>query len=127
MIEILDKVILTKKEMSILEKKADEIHDYRNSKVMDIRMRLPYYKPTVGDFMSHDLPLAEILPYYVYLMRKDDNNEYRFAPHDKYMNLARAQLFNIYDNRILIVKNKESAEKLASELKIKSVETKDTI
>ena len=127
MISVADKVILTDKELEELEKKADSVLDYGQSMEMDIKKRLPYYKPTVQDFVSHNYPIAKILPYYIFLMRKGDDNRYRFEPDDPEMKATRSAIYKLYNSRIIVVENNKEAEKLASAIKLKSEDSDDLI
>lgn len=117
MISVSDKVVVTRKEFEALEKKADDVYDYNDSMTMDVRKRMPYYKPTVKDFMKHNLPVADVLPYYIYLTRKDKDGEYRFEPDDAALNKTRSALYNLYNDRIIIVETDEEAEATAIMIK----------
>ncbi len=105
--EIGNTVIITKSEYRTLEEKARMIIDQRNNtQSLNMRLRFPYFIPDEYDIESHrDLPISELLPYYIYIMVKDEAGNYLVEPHDDTLNSTREYMKRVYENRIIIVEN----------------------
>ena len=103
-------VIITKEEKEELRSKAREIYNYRDSEQINLRERLPYYIPTYRDFTMSGIPLVEKLPYYYFIMEKNENGEYMFENDNEVLNYDRSRLEYYYSPYIIVVESSEEIE-----------------
>ena len=75
--EINNFIILTQQEYDKYEEKARTIIKQRDDrKTLNMQLRFPYYIPEVEDVKKHlDLPIKDVLPYYLYLTMLDDDGK----------------------------------------------------
>lgn len=120
--EINNIVILTEAEHQELEEKARKIIEERNNtKTLNMRLRFPYYAVCPEDVEQHkDIPLSDILPYYIYLTIMDDKGEYLVEPDDKLFNETREYMDEIYGSRIVVVETAEEEEDLVNRIREQS-------
>lgn len=114
MYEIGKIIILTQQEYDEIEEKARRVIDERNNtKKLNMRLRFPYYAVSPEDVETHqDLPMSDVLPYYVYLTCQDENGEYLVEPGDELFEETRDYMKEIYDSRILVAENEEEEQRL---------------
>lgn len=119
MYEIDDKIIITKSEYEEYLKKAHVIYSQRwNTESINMRLRFPYYIPTIEDIERHrDMPIADILPYYIYLMARDQSGNYLVEPDDEILAETREYLKRIYEHRIIVVDSANAEKKLIKRIK----------
>lgn len=121
MYEINDIIILTLKEYEEYERKARIICSQReNRESINMRLRFPYYIPTPEDVEKHKkIPLSDIIPYYIYLMVKDENDVFLVEPDDELLNETRDYMRMIYEPRIFIVNSTSEEKALIKKIKRK--------
>ena len=112
--EINNFIILTQQEYDKYEEKARTIIKQRDDrKTLNMQLRFPYYIPEVEDVEKHlDLPIKDVLPYYIYLTMLDDDGKYMVEPDDEILNETRDYMKQIYEPRICIVENEKEERKL---------------
>lgn len=105
--EIGNAVVITKSEYRALEEKARLIVRQRSdTQSLNMRLRFPYFIPDEFDIENHrELPISEVLPYYIYLMVQDENGNYLVEPDDKTLNNTRDYMRRVYEDRIIVVEN----------------------
>ena len=95
--EIGDYIIITRKEYEEYEERARIIKKQKSSKVLNMRLRFPYYIPEPEEVLEHmNIPLKQILPYYIYITTMDDNGDYLIEPDNKTLNETRETLMENY-------------------------------
>ena len=83
-----------------------------------MRLRFPYYIPTLEDIERHrDMPIVDILPYYIYLMARDQSGSYLVEPDDEILAETREYLKRIYEHRIIVVDSANEEKKLIKRIK----------
>ena len=115
--EIGDYIIITRKEYEEYEERARIIQKQKSSKVLNMRLRFPYYIPEPEEVLEHmNIPLKQILPYYIYLTTMDDNGDYLIEPDNKTLNETRETLMENYQAFIYIVEDEDEMYALIKKL-----------
>lgn len=115
--EIGDYIIITRKEYEEYEERARIIKKQKSSKVLNMRLRFPYYIPEPEEVLEHmNIPLKQILPYYIYLTTMDDNGDYLIEPDNKTLNETRETLMENYQAFIYIVEDEDEMYALIKKL-----------
>jgi len=119
MYEIDDKIIITQKEYDEYLEKAKVIYRQRmNTQTINMRIRFPYYIPTCEDVEKHaDIPIKDILPYYIYITAMDEKGDYLVESDDDILNETREYMKKLYDPRIIVVNNTSEEKKLIKRIK----------
>ena len=117
MFEVGDYIIITRKEYEEYEERARIIQKQKSSKVLNMRLRFPYYIPEPEEVLEHmNIPLKQILPYYIYLTTMDDNGDYLIEPDNKTLNETRETLMENYQAFIYIVEDEDEMYALIKKL-----------
>ena len=110
-------LIITEKEYEKYKQRARAVYNQRESHTLNMKLRFPYFIPTLEDIKKHkDISISDIFPYYVYLTVTDEDDNYVFEPDNMELNASRSLMYSIFKPRIFVVNSNEEERIMVEKL-----------